>query len=223
VLSFFLSPSSPLSAFSFSPFSLFSVASFAPAHVALRAACGRRPGQHLFWFVKRLICLVLFLTEEISPEIFRVWIGGEEASSEGKATISSEQKGFITPMVMLNRLLTRLKRQAQAWESLAASDEFAGLTLAGFQGELAKLQDARQRLLAAKTALSGAVKATRMSEKQAMQTSKRVALGMKSHPNHGEDSELVRASGFVTESERRSGLTRKRKDAVESGTNQTQE
>lgn len=116
-------------------------------------------------------------------------------------------------MILLNRLLTRLNRQAQAWEDLAASDEFAGLDLAEFREEVAGLQAARERLLAAQTALKSAIKSTRMATKRAMGVSKRVALGMKSHPTHGEDSELVRASGFVTTSERSSGLTRKKKAA----------
>jgi hypothetical protein len=38
-------PPSRFQHLSFSPFSLFSLASFAPAHVALRAACGRLPAQ----------------------------------------------------------------------------------------------------------------------------------------------------------------------------------
>jgi uncharacterized protein YPO0396 len=116
-----------------------------------------------------------------------------------------------------NRLLTRLQRQAAAWEELASTHEFAGLNLAGFQGEIQEFQVARERLIAAQTAIKAATKFARMAAKQAMQVSKRVALGMKSHPEHGDDSELVRASGFVTESERRSGLTRKRKASSESG------
>lgn len=121
-------------------------------------------------------------------------------------------------MQIIQKLLTRLNRQAQAWETLASTDEFAGLNLAGFQGEVGKFQAVRERLLAAQTALRGAIKSTRTAAKEAMQISKRVTHGMKSHPKHGEDSELVRASGFVTESERRSGLTRKRKTAAESET-----
>jgi hypothetical protein len=116
-------------------------------------------------------------------------------------------------MVLTNRLLTRLKRQEQAWSELASADEFAGLSLAGFNAEIMKLQAARDRLLAAETALKSALKGVRIAAKDAMSVSKRVALGMKSHPTHGEDSEVVRASGFITESERRSGLTRKRKAA----------
>jgi len=116
-------------------------------------------------------------------------------------------------MVLTNKLLTRLKRQAQAWSELASVDEFAGLGLAGFEAEVTKLQTSRDRLLAAQTALKSAVKGVRTAAKDAMRVSKRVALGMKSHPSHGEDSEVVRASGFITESERRSGLTRKRKAA----------
>lgn len=120
-------------------------------------------------------------------------------------------------MKVLSDVLIRLKRQATAWNNLATADEFAGLDLDGFNGAIANFQTAMDDLLAAQTALKGQIKSAREAAKHAMQISKRVALAMKSHPSHGEDSEIVRASGFVTESERRSGLTRKLKVVPQPG------
>jgi hypothetical protein len=40
--------------------------------------------------------------------------------------------------------------------------------------------------------------------------SKRLAMAIKSHPKHGEDSLLIRASGFKPESEFRNGGGRKK-------------
>lgn len=112
-------------------------------------------------------------------------------------------------MITIGRLVTRLERQAKAWAELASEDEFAGMTLDAFHIEITKLQVSREELLHAQTQLKGAIQSRDAAERVAMRSSKRVALGMKIHPNHGEDSPLVKASGFVTESERRSGLTRK--------------
>ncbi len=112
-------------------------------------------------------------------------------------------------MITIGRLVTRLERQAKAWAELASEDEFAGMTLETFRTEITKLQVSREELLQAQTQLKGALQAREAAERVAMRSSKRVAMGMKIHPNHGEDSPLVKASGFVTESDRRSGLTRK--------------
>lgn len=112
-------------------------------------------------------------------------------------------------MITIGRLLTRLERQAQAWSDVAPDDEFAGLTLAGFRLEIKALQGSREELVRVYTQAKAAAKARRMAEQKAMRASKHVALSMKSHPAHGDDSPLVRASGFLTEADRKSGLSRR--------------
>lgn len=112
-------------------------------------------------------------------------------------------------MVTIGRLLTRLEKQAQAWSDHAPEDDFAGMNLAGFRSEIAKLQASREELVRVHTQAKAAAKARKMAEREAMKASKGVAQSMKSHPAHGDYSPLVRASGFLMESDRKSGLSRK--------------
>ncbi len=112
-------------------------------------------------------------------------------------------------MLTPKSLMTRLKKQEAAWSELAASDEFAGMSLADFQALIAQIEVAHSESIESAARLRGAFRARRVAEEKAMKMSKRLALAIKSHPNHGEDSPLIRASGFKAESEWRSGLTRR--------------
>jgi hypothetical protein len=114
-------------------------------------------------------------------------------------------------MVKTNALITRLQRQANAWGEHAPTESFGGYTLTSFREELAKLQTARDEGVRIQDLLRAAIKVRSTAEIGAMKSSKQVASAMKGHPLHGEDSVLFRMSGFVTEAERRSGLTQKRK------------
>lgn len=117
-------------------------------------------------------------------------------------------------MITIGRLITRLERQAQAWSDHASEDEFAGMTLADFRSEIEKLQASREELVRVYTQAKAAAKARGMAERKAMKASKSVAQSMKSHPAHGDLSPLVRASGFLMESDRKSGLSRKGGTAI---------
>ncbi len=121
-------------------------------------------------------------------------------------------------MITIGRLLTRLERQGQAWSDLAPDETFAGMTLADFRLEIEKLQVSREELVRVYTQAKAALKARGMAERKAMRASKHVALAMKCHPAHGDDSPLVRASGFLTESDRKSGLRRGNPVSTQSAT-----
>jgi hypothetical protein len=107
-----------------------------------------------------------------------------------------------------SNLLKRLDKQIAAWGELAADDQFAGMKLADFK-EVAKELEATVAAMDRINALArGGVKARAEAEKKSMRLSKRVSMAIKSHPDHGEDSQLLRACGFKPESEIRSGRRR---------------
>lgn len=116
-------------------------------------------------------------------------------------------------MLTPKNLMNRLKKQVAAWSELAATDEFAGMTLADFQALIGEVEAAHGDSVEFAARLRGAFRARRLAEEKAMRMSKRLAMAIKSHPNHGEDSPLIRASGFKAESERRSGLTRRNRSS----------
>lgn len=106
-------------------------------------------------------------------------------------------------------LLLRLTRVLGAWRDQAPGDEFAGMSLEQFEGMLEEVEAAKTEIGIQTSELRAAVKKSRLMERMAYDRSVDVVLAMRSHPKHGGDSTLVRAAGFVTKSERRSGLTRK--------------
>ena len=110
-----------------------------------------------------------------------------------------------TPM-----LIKRLRKQEAAWAELAVDEEFAGMTLADFRTIVSKVDAAVSNLDKCNAMVSAGIKARREAEERALKMSKRLAMAIKSHPKHGEDSLLIRASGFKPESEFRNGGGRKK-------------
>lgn len=109
-------------------------------------------------------------------------------------------------------VLKRLRKQEAAWSSLAKDTEFAGMKLADFQSFVLDLQSSIETLDKYKALVRAAIKTRHDAEKTAMLQSKRLTRAIASHPNHGEDSELLRASGFKAESEIRRGRRNSAKD-----------
>ncbi len=109
--------------------------------------------------------------------------------------------------------MARLERQVVGWRTQAPGDRFGGLTLPEFEAVIKKVADVKREILDLETSLRGNRQLLLLAEKEAMKIAKRVTAGMRGDPNHGSDSALLRACGFVLDSERKSGLTRKRKAA----------
>lgn len=106
--------------------------------------------------------------------------------------------------------MERLTRILGAWRELGPDDQFAGLSLEQFEGMVKQVLDAKEETVAHLIQLRGSLKRRHEVEQMVNDRSVDVVLAMRSHPNHGGDSPLVKAAGFVPKSERRSGLTRKR-------------
>lgn len=102
-------------------------------------------------------------------------------------------------------LIKRLSKQEAAWAELAVEDEFAGMKLDDFRSIVTEVDDAVSNLDKCNALVSAGIKARHEAEERARKMSKRLALAIKSHPKHGEDSVLIRASGFKPESEIRNG------------------
>lgn len=105
-----------------------------------------------------------------------------------------------------------------AWKELAPAAVFAGKTLEDIESALQALAESNEELKIRDQARSAAIK--RRDEKLQALTdlTRTVVKGVQGHPEHGEDSPLYRAMGFVPFSERRSGLTRRRKAMATDGT-----
>ncbi len=113
---------------------------------------------------------------------------------------------------MLNKYrdpMVRADVVADAWESVAPDAMFAGLTLAQYRNRVKPSQDARDvfaslrgQARAQRGEISRADAATSLATKQ-------VVSAVRADPVHGSDSPLLAAMDYVTDSQRKSGLTRK--------------
>ena len=107
----------------------------------------------------------------------------------------------------------RLGRATQAWENLAPDKSFGGMTLVQFKAKVQESLDARHALRAATDQLMVAQNARTDTDAKTMQALSLVVNAIKGDPEHGDDSSLYEACGYVRKSEKRSGLSRKAKTA----------
>jgi hypothetical protein len=97
------------------------------------------------------------------------------------------------------------------WKEQAPDAVFAGKPLAELETALAAVKQANEDLKIRDQARSAAVKTRDEKLKSLAALLRTVVRGVQGHPDHGEDSPLYRAMGFVPYSERNSGLTRRNK------------
>lgn len=96
-----------------------------------------------------------------------------------------------------------------AWREIAPEGSFAGMTLAEFESNTAALAESQTALQALEAQTSAAIRARDEAESTVRRVIRQVGHAVRGDPAHGEDSPLYRAMGYVPESERQSGLTRK--------------
>ena len=105
----------------------------------------------------------------------------------------------------------KLDRLISAWEMLAPLKSFGGFTLAQFKAAVQPSYDTR----IAEHELNVQLAATKVERDNADGVSlgaiQRVVNGVKGDPTEGPDSDLYDAMGYVRASERKSGLTTKKK------------
>ena len=99
-----------------------------------------------------------------------------------------------------------------AWRTLAPEKMFGGMTLAQYEAQVNKSLAPRQRLL---EIADEKIEQQALRESEDVITLKKVELvvaGIIADEEFGSDSALYEASGYVRKSERKSGLTRKKKN-----------
>lgn len=97
------------------------------------------------------------------------------------------------------------------WKEQAPEAVFAGKTLAELETAITAVDTSNEDLKIKEQARSAAVKMRDDKLNSLSALLRTVVRGVQGHPEHGEDSPLYRAMGFVPISERRSGLTRRKK------------
>ena len=116
--------------------------------------------------------------------------------------------------ISLNNVSARRSQFIAAWREYALEATFDGSTLAQFEAETLEPFNVSLLMEEAKAQMSGLM----MDRDQAHAALNRklvmVAKAVRGHFAYGEDSKMYRAMGYVPLSERKSGLTRKMKNAT---------
>jgi hypothetical protein len=105
----------------------------------------------------------------------------------------------------------KMEKMLNAWETLAPEKSFGGMTLAQFHQAALPAQGARQRIDDLEDQLKQALTDREQADDAFLAKAQLVINGVLSDPTEGPDSALYEAMGYTRKSERKSGLTRKRK------------
>ena len=101
----------------------------------------------------------------------------------------------------------------KAWETLRPTKSFGGYTLANFKANVKPSFDARTNLDTLSHQTIAAIDQRDDADAASLDAIKLVVAGVKADPAETAKGELYEAMGYVRESERASGLTRKKKTA----------
>ncbi|MDT4952084.1 MAG: hypothetical protein QOJ02_222 [Acidobacteriota bacterium] len=107
----------------------------------------------------------------------------------------------------------KIERILNAWQTLAPDKSFGGMTLAQFQAAVKPAQDARQRIEELEDQLTQAIAQREAADETALLRIQLATNGVLADPTEGPDSPLYEAFGYTRKSDRKTGLTRKRKPA----------
>ena len=105
----------------------------------------------------------------------------------------------------------KMERMVNSWRTLAPDRTFGGLTATQFDEAAARPRAARQRIEDLNAQLTEAIAERDAADADFALKEDRVVNGVRADPDFGPDSALYEAFGYTRQSERKSGLTRTRK------------
>jgi len=104
----------------------------------------------------------------------------------------------------------KMRKMLNAWETLASTKSFGGMTLDQFKTATARPLDSRARLEVLQDQVAAETTTRDDEDENWFVIARRVIAGVAADPTEGTNSPLYEAMGRVRDSERKSGLTRKK-------------
>ena len=95
-----------------------------------------------------------------------------------------------------------------SWRNFAPNESFGGMTLTQFEEATAEAIAVRQKILIARTQLSGLMLDRSSADDATREAFIRVADGVRASADHGYDCPMYRALGYVPKSESKTGRRR---------------
>jgi hypothetical protein len=114
-------------------------------------------------------------------------------------------------------VLETINRTISAWETLAGSKSFGGMTLAQFKAGVKSSYETREELRVLESQSQSKQIERDDADEQSMRLVQLAVNGVVGDPEEGPDSDLYAAFGYTRKSERKTGLTRKKKTGGPSG------
>jgi hypothetical protein len=111
----------------------------------------------------------------------------------------------------MKRGLAKLEETEAAWETIAPDAKFYNTTLAQYKARVQLSREARTLVANLTQQLNAAKNQLKDVDKENLALEKNVGKAIAGDPNYGEDSDLYEGTGRVRKSERKTGLTRKKK------------
>ena len=106
------------------------------------------------------------------------------------------------------KVLLKITRTLQAWETLRPKKSFAGMTLHQFKATVQPALDVRAPIAGLRDELKDKLKKRQEADGVAITACLNVANAVRGDVEEGEDSGFYKALGYIPKSERRSGLHR---------------
>lgn len=107
-----------------------------------------------------------------------------------------------------------LEKVLQAWREFAPEVVFGGISVADFESFVQASRQSRSTLTERENEVIAALVKRDNDDLTALMKKSLVVNGVIGDPNFGPDSALYEAMGYIRKSDRRSGLTRKRRVLV---------
>lgn len=105
----------------------------------------------------------------------------------------------------------KMDKILNAWETLAADKIFGGMTHPQFQAVCAPAKAAREKIEDLEDQLSAALVERDQADDAVAAKIELVVNSVRADPDHGSNSALYEAMGYTRKSDRKSGLTQKKK------------
>jgi hypothetical protein len=109
-------------------------------------------------------------------------------------------------------VLTRVTEVTSGWERLRPGKKFFGMTLDDYKAAVKPFTDACADIAELEKALKHAIDRREIASAPAMLATKRIITSVRGDPEEGENGPLVAAMGYTPDSQRNTGLSRRRKE-----------
>jgi len=110
--------------------------------------------------------------------------------------------------------LDRINKTITAWETHRAAKHFADMTLEQFREKIAPSLTTRATIARLESEITATISQREMADAASLAVIDAVVKAVVADKTEGEDGEFYEALGYVRESERKSGLSRKAKTSA---------